>query len=180
MSVWSKRITKDAAFWGMFSGFFLNVIPAAIDHLGIYHMPEYYPPVIGTVASFVVIFVVSARGEVSREEKYQRMRLHRPSASDIDRVKTLKTMVAPLGLIVYGTVMPFLLLNYYVIPYQIGTGEILPDGSINWSTGEPWMALSAFFLHVPLAVMATKVIWDRYNPQSKSNRKILQRARMNK
>jgi sodium/pantothenate symporter len=180
MSVWSKRITKDAAFWGMFSGFFLNVIPAAIDHLGIYHMPEYYPPVIGTVASFVVIFVVSARGEVSREEKYQRMRLHRPSASDIDRVKTLKTMVAPLGLIVYGTVMPFLLLNYYVIPYQIGTGEILPDGSINWSRGEPWMALSAFFLHVPLAVMATKVIWDRYNPQSESNRKILRRARMNK
>ncbi|MCP5009069.1 MAG: sodium:solute symporter family protein, partial [Aestuariibacter sp.] len=25
MSIWSKRITKDAAFWGMFSGFFMNV-----------------------------------------------------------------------------------------------------------------------------------------------------------
>ena len=49
MSVWSKRITKDAAFWGMVSGFFMNVIPAAIDYLGIYHLPEYYPAVIGTV-----------------------------------------------------------------------------------------------------------------------------------
>ena len=81
MSIWSKRITKDAAFWGMFSGFFMNVIPATIDYLGIYHMPEYYPAVIGTVVSIAVIFVVSARGKVSREEKSYRMRLHRPPPS---------------------------------------------------------------------------------------------------
>ena len=102
MSIWSKRITKDAAFWGMFSGFFMNVIPAAIDYLGIYHMPEYYPPVIGTVVSIAVILVVSARGKVSREEKVYRMRLHRPPPSDIDRAKTRITLLAPLGLIVYG------------------------------------------------------------------------------
>jgi len=40
MSIWSKRITKDAAFWGMVSGFFMNVIPATIDYLGIYDMPD--------------------------------------------------------------------------------------------------------------------------------------------
>ena len=101
----------------------MNVIPATIDYLGIYHMPEYYPAVIGTVASIVVIVVVSARGKVSREEKTYRMRLHQTPASEIDRVKTIKTLFAPLGLIVYGCVMPVLLLQYYVIPYQIGTGE---------------------------------------------------------
>jgi sodium/pantothenate symporter len=176
MSIWSKRITKDAAFWGMFSGFFMNVIPAAIDHLGVYQMPEYYPPVIGTFVSFAVIFVVSARGKVSREEKSYRMRLHRPPACDIDRTKTLKTLLAPLGLIAYGITMPLLLLKYYVIPYQIGSGEILPDGSVNWNTAEALITMSAFVLHVPLALMAMKVIWDRYNPETRSNQKILRRA----
>jgi len=176
MSIWSKRITKDAAFWGMFSGFFMNVIPATIDHLTVYQMPEYYPAVIGTFVSFAVIFVVSARGKVSREEKSYRMRLHRPSPCDIDRAKTLKTMLAPLGLIAYGIMMPLLLLKYYVVPYQIGTGEILPDGSVNWNTAEALITMSAFVLHVPLALMAMKVIWDRYNPQTKSNQKILRRA----
>jgi len=176
MSIWSKRITKDAAFWGMVSGFFMNVIPATIDYLGIYHMPEYYPAVIGTAVSFAVIIVVSARGTVSREEKHYRLRLHRPPSSDIDLAKTRKTLLAPLGLIVYGVTMPLLLLKFYVIPYQIGTGEISPDGSINWNTGEAVIAFSAFVLHVPLALMAMKVIWDRYNPQSARNQKILRRA----
>jgi sodium/pantothenate symporter len=176
MSIWSKRITKDAAFWGMFSGFFMNVIPATIDYLGIYHMPEYYPPVIGTVVSVVVILVVSARGTVSREEKIYRLRLHRPPPIDIDLAKTRKTLLAPLGLVVYGVGMPLLLLKYYVIPYQIGTGEISPDGTVNWNTGEALITLTVFMLHVPLALMAMKVIWDRYNPRSNTNQKILRRA----
>ena len=179
MSIWSKRITRDAAFWGMVSGFFMNVIPATIDYLGIYSMPEYYPAVIGTAVSVVVIWVISARGKVSREEKAYRLRLHQTPASEIDRVKTRNTLLAPLGLIVYGTAMPFLLIRYYVIPYQIGTGEILPDGSVNWSTAEALITLTVFMLHVPLALMTMKVIWDRYNPQSRKNQKILHRARLN-
>ena len=178
MSIWSKRITKDAAFWGMVSGFFMNVIPATIDYLGIYHMPEYYPAVIGTMVSIVVIFIVSARGKVSREERSYRMRLHQTPASEIDRKKTITTLLAPLGLIVYGCAMPFALLKFYVIPYQIGTGEILADGSVNWATAEAWITLTVFVLHVPLALMAMRVIWNRYSPQTKSNQKILHRARL--
>jgi len=178
MSIWSKRITKDAAFWGMVSGFFMNVIPATIDYLGIYDMPEYYPVAIGTAVSIAVIFIVSARGRVSREEKCYRMRLHQSLPSDLDRAKTRITLLAPLGLIVYGCAMPLCMLNYYVIPYQIGTGDILSDGSVNWATGEALITLTVFFLHVPLALMAMKVIWDRYNPQTKRNQKILHRARL--
>ena len=178
MSIWSKRITKDGAFWGMVSGFFMNVIPATIDYLGIYDMPEYYPVVIGTVVSVAVIFVISARGTLSREEKTYRMRLHQTPPSDIDRAKTIKTLLPPLGLIIYGTGMPFWLLNYYVIPYQVGTGEILPDGSVNWATGEALIVLGVFIVHVPLALMAMKVIWGRYNPQTKRNQKILSRAHL--
>jgi sodium/pantothenate symporter len=127
--------------------------------------------------SLAVIFVVSARGRVSREEKLYRMRLHQTLPSDLDRAKTRITLLAPLGLIVYGCAMPFWMLNYYVVPYQIGTGEILPDGSVNWATGEALITLTVFALHVPLALMAMKVIWDRYNPQTRRNQKTLHRAR---
>ncbi len=88
----------------------------------------------------------------------------------------MTTLLAPLGLIIYGSAMPFLLLQYYVIPYQIGTGEILPGGSVNWNTGEAIISLTVFFLHVPLALLAMKVIWGRYNPKTKKNREILRRA----
>ena len=89
----------------------MNVIPATINHLGIYPMPEYYPPVIGTVVSIAVILVISARGKVSREENVYRLRLHRPPPSDIDLAKTKKTLLAPLGLIVYGVVMPLVVVE---------------------------------------------------------------------
>ena len=178
MSIWSKRITKDAAFWGMVTGFFMNVIPAAIDYSGLYRMPEYAPVIIGTVSSIAVILVISARGTVSREENVYRLRLHRPPPSDIDPRETRKTLLAPLGLVAYGVAMPFLLLKYYVIPYQVGTGEISPDGSVNWNTGEAMITLTVFMLHVPLALMAMKVIWDRYNPQNRRNQKILRRERL--
>lgn len=176
MSVWSDRITKDAALWGMVAGFFFNVIPATIDYLGLYTIPEYYPAVIGTVASFLVIVTVSALGKVTRSERLYRLRLHRSPVENINRRKTQVTLLAPLGLLIYGTTMPFLLISYYVIPYQIGTGEILGDGSVNWDTAEAMMALSVSLLHIPLALMAMRVVWRRYNPSSARNREILRRA----
>ena len=132
--------------------------------------------VIGTFASFAVILVVSARGTVTRKERHYRLRLHMPPAADIDPARTRKTLLAPMGLIAYGVAMPFLLLKYYVIPYQVGTGEISADGSINWNTPEALIVFCVFLLHVPLAVLAMKIIRDRYDPKSKRNQKILRRA----
>ncbi|MEM8496614.1 MAG: sodium:solute symporter family protein [Pseudomonadota bacterium] len=179
MSIWSQRITKDAALWGMASGFFMNVIPATIDYLGIYNMPEYYPPVIGAVVSFIVIFAVSANGKVTRGEKLYRLRLHQPPATDLDVAETRKTLLAPAGLILYGCTMPWVMLTYYVKPYQMSTGQLLADGSINWNTGEALITLTVFVLHVPLALIVMKVIRDRYDPNSKGNQKILRRAALN-
>lgn len=177
MSIWSRRITKDAAFWGMVTGFFMNVIPASLDHMGLLNLAEYAPPVIGTMASFIVILVVSPRGSVTRPETVYRLRLHRPPLSDIDLAKTKRTLLAPLGMVLYGIGMPLLLLKYYVIPYQSGTGELLGDGSLNWNTPEALISLTVFALHVPLSLMAMKVIWDRYSPTSSRNQKQLRRAR---
>lgn len=179
MSIWSRRITKDAALWGMVAGFFMNVVPALLDHIGVLALAEYSPAVIGTVASVLVILIVSARGSVTRAEKLYRLRLHRPPVTDIDLTKTKRTLLAPLGLVAYGIAMPMLLLKYYVVPYQSGTGELSVDGTLNWNTPEALITLTLFVLHVPLALMAMRVIWLRYSPHTPKNQRRLRQARMN-
>ena len=52
MSIWSKRITESAAFWGMSSGLVFNVVPKFFEFVGWVELPSYLNPVIiGTVAS---------------------------------------------------------------------------------------------------------------------------------
>ena len=62
--------------------------------------------------------------------------------------------------------MPFVMQHWYVEPYQRGTGEIMPDGSINWATGEGILSLSWASLYVPLGVVAYKMIRKAYRPEA--------------
>ncbi len=169
MSVWSKRITAEAAFWGVVTGFVFNVIPAALVYLGLIDLPSYFDPVIiGVLVSLVTIFTLSARGQVSEAEKQYRINLHKTPAVDYDLKKTKVTLIAPLCLIAYGCIMPILTITYYVIPYQRVAGHLLADGSIDWSRGEALLPFSTAFIFISLGVIATKVIWTRYSPTAKS------------
>jgi len=166
MSVWSKSITADAAFWGMATGFVFNVGPAALEYLGFVDWPSYLnPAVIGTVVSLITIFVVSKRTRVTPEEQAYRARLHVTPAGDTSTRMTKITLLAPVLLILYGCIMPFVTTNFYVKPYQRGTGEILSDGSVNWQTGEAWFALSSALVFIPLGIFAAIMIWRSYGPK---------------
>jgi sodium/pantothenate symporter len=128
-------------------------------------LPSYLDPaVLGTIASLVTIVLVSRSGQVSREEAEYRMRLHETPQGDRDLHKTLLTLVAPALLVLYGLSMPFAVLNFYVIPYQRGSGELLPGGGINWSGAEAWFAFGPALLFVPLGLVSVLVIWKRYRP----------------
>jgi len=163
MSIWSKRITADAAFWGIVTGFVCNVLPAALEYLGLISLPVYLNPVvIGASVSLVTIFVVSRRGRVTRAEKVYRLRLHRTPDIDRNARMTRVTLIAPALLVLYGCVMPVLLIRFYVIPYQTATGQLLADGSIDWWTGEALLALSTAALYIPLGLIAAAVIRRRY------------------
>ncbi|MEO0397830.1 MAG: sodium:solute symporter family protein [Pseudomonadota bacterium] len=163
MSVWSRRITKDAAFWGMVAGFVFNVGPAALEYFGYIDMPHIFgPTVVGLLVGLAVIFTLSARGVVSEAEKDYRRRLHQTPLSDRNRGMAKTTIIAAIGLIVYGCVMPFLTINYYIIPYQRGAERLLPDGSINWSTGEAMFAFAPALLYIPLGIAAAIAIWRGY------------------
>jgi Na+/proline symporter len=165
MSIWSKRITADAAFWGMITGFVFNVLPAAAEYIGYITWPSYLnPAIIGTFTSLVTIMVIQKRTTVTKEEADYRARLHQTPEVDVDTEKANITMIAPLCLILYGCTMPFIMRYFYVIPYQRGTGELLADGSLNWQTAEAWFSLSAGILFVPLGIFAAVMIWRSYHP----------------
>ncbi len=168
MSIWSKRITADAAFWGIVTGFSFNVVPAALEYLDVIALPSYLNPVvIGVVASLVTIFAVSSSGKVSRNEAVYRMRLHRTPDEDYNKKKTKLTLLAPAILIVFGCIMPAIMINNYVIPYQTGTGQLLADGSIDWSKGEAILAITWAVLYIPLGLISANIIWRRYSPTAK-------------
>ena len=78
MSVWSNRITADAAFWGIISGFTFNAIPKALEYLEWITLPFWLDPILlGGLVSLTVVLVLSYFGEVSREETTYRLQLHK-------------------------------------------------------------------------------------------------------
>jgi sodium/pantothenate symporter len=163
MSIWSKRITESAAFWGMLSGLVFNVVPKFFEFIGMIDLPSYLDPaVIGAVASLIVTLAVSRITFVSDEEKAYIQKLHETPAEEISSKKTRTTYLASAVLIANGLVMPFVLINYYVRPYQSATGMLSADGSLDWFSGEALLALSWFVLYVPLGVFAMRQIRKAY------------------
>jgi Na+/proline symporter len=173
MSIWSKRITADAAFWGIVTGFVFNVIPSGLEYIGLISLPSYLNPVIiGVAVSLITITIISSRGKVSREETLYRLQLHRTPIVDFDLRKTKITLIAPACLVAYGCIMPVLLIIYYVFPYQTGAGHLLADGSLDWSRGEALLPFTTAAIHIPLGLISAKVIWSRYSPKAKTKHRI--------
>ena len=167
MSIWSKRITANAAFWGMVVGLLANVIPALLSYMGIISLASYFDPaLLGTVAGVLTILVLSRGQRPSGEEQTYLARLHETPQEDRDAAKTRVTLIAPALLVLYGMTMPFLLLHFYVKPYQRGSGTILAGDSLNWSYAEPWIAFGAAVLFIPLGTIAAVTIKRRYSPAS--------------
>jgi sodium/pantothenate symporter len=163
MSIWSRRITAAGAWWGMVTGFFANVIPAALAQAGLVDLPSYLDPaLLGTAASFAAIIVVSRRGEPSKEERKFLARLHETPTGDRSARLTRTTLIAPALLVLYGIGMPVFLLNFYVAPYQRGAGLIAAGAGVDWSYAEPWFALGPAVLFIPLGTVAAIVIRRRY------------------
>ena len=168
MSIWSKPITADGAFWGIVTGFFGNVIPALFDYIGFISLPSYLnPALIGASISLITIMYISKRGTVSAQEAQYREDLHRTPVVDCDLQKTKITMLAPAALVLYGCLMPLLLIKYYVTPYQTGVGQLLSNGSVDLTTGEAILAMLSAPVYVILGLIVAKVVWGRYSPTSK-------------
>ena len=165
MSIWSKSITADAAFWGIMLGFFGNVIPSALQYAGFIDLPSYFnPALIGAGLSLVGIIYISKKGRVTTAEREYLERLHITPKEDRDSLKTKRTLWAPIFLIIYGCCMPIMLINYFVIPHQAGTDSLLPNGSVDLGTGEAIMAMLTAPVYITLALLVIRVVLKRYKP----------------
>lgn len=167
MSIWSKKITAAAAFWGMLTGLVFNVVPSIFVTLGVIYLPSYLDPaLIGMVASLVVVLIVSSQTEVSTEEKDYLERLHETPPEELDAGKTRTSIIAPALLILMGLIVPVLQLKFYVLPYQQATGTLAADGTLDWARGEVAMAMGWFVLYVTLGIVSIKAIRKQYMPKS--------------
>lgn len=163
MSVWSERITGAAAFWGMSVGFLGNVIPATLEYLGVISWPFLLQPVvIGAGLSLAVVAWLSRRGRVSAAERDYRRRLHQVPLEDRDDGKMRLTLLAPWCLVGYGCLMPALVINFYILPYQRATGQLQADGSLNWATGEVMVSMTTPVIYIALGLIAARLIRRRY------------------
>ena len=70
--------------------------------------------------------------------------------------------MATSALVANGLIMPFILINDYVRPYQRATDTLTADGSIQWLTGDALLALSWFAVYTLLALFAIKVVLHSY------------------
>ena len=164
MSVWSKKITADAAFWGIVSGFTFNVLPKALEYMEWIELPFWLDPILlGGLVSLVTVLVVSHLGVVSEEEHDYRMKLHQVPKGDISASKTRFTRYAPVVLAVYSVSMCIFLLSIYVQPYQEVTGTLTASGGINWLSGESLLVLAGPIVVIPTAWIAWRMIRKSYS-----------------
>ena len=163
MSVWSKRITADAAFWGIVSGFVFNAVPKALEYMEWIDLPFWLDPILfGGVVSLVVVMVVSRLSKVSRVEQIYRMQMHRTPKQEVNLSKLRFTQYAPLVLAVYSLSMCFILMTVYVQPYQEITNTLNQGGGINWLSGESLLVLAGPVVVLPTALIAWRMIRKSY------------------
>ena len=124
MSVWSRRITEAAAFWGIITGLLGNVLARGASMLGWVDLPVYlHPIVIGAVLSYATIELLNWRGTVSEEEHRMREQLHHTPETEIDERKRIGTVRFALAVIICGVLLAGILVVCYALPYQRANGS---------------------------------------------------------
>jgi Na+/proline symporter len=123
MSVWSRRITEAAAFWGLIAGFVANIGTNLLALFGVVELPVYLDPIfLGAVASFAVIWIVSRRGSISEAELAFREQLHRTPDAERDADRVRRSLLWPKWMIAAGIALSAALIEFYARPYQQAVG----------------------------------------------------------
>jgi sodium/pantothenate symporter len=137
MSVWSRRITADGAFWGIIVGFAGNVVPKALTTFGLIELPVWADPIIiGAILSIAAILVASRRGTVTEAEHSYRARLHELPASELDAAEVRRTLGWSMYLVIGGIAISVIMIVVWVLPFHAARGSnALASGELFMSVG---------------------------------------------
>jgi sodium/pantothenate symporter len=155
-------MTESGAFWGMIAGFFVCVIPKALDLAGVISLPVYLNPIaIGAVASLLTIVLVSRRGSVTAADKAFLDRLHVVPPELADEGRNRLTRLMPALLMGWGVTAAIGLIVIYVRPYQLAVGLVSEGGPyVVWS-GELLAAL-VFGLVIAFGGVVSRIALKRF------------------
>jgi sodium/pantothenate symporter len=119
-SIFSKRITKGAAFWSILVGLFIVLFGEIVTELGFLKLPVYLEPVIiGSVLSTMTLFIVSRFGTVTWEEKdFQNRLLQNPESNYNSKDMTI-TKKYPILLICSGVALIGFVFIFYFVPVKL-------------------------------------------------------------
>jgi sodium/pantothenate symporter len=118
-SIWSSRITESGAFWGMVTGFGVNVGMNALALAGVAKWPVIADPIlVGVICSYLAVSVVSRGGSVSKAESDYRIALHAMPPQERNEKVVRQTLVWPKVMVAMGFVIAALLTVFYALPYQ--------------------------------------------------------------
>lgn len=120
-SVWSKRVTKTGAFWGMLVGFVVSSAMKIGVSVTKVTLPIFLDPFfVGLAAGIIAMIIGSALTKVTVEEVREREALfvvpeEEKDMSEIKKTKRLLAFSIPMGLIITVVLMVL-----WVIPYMKG------------------------------------------------------------
>ena len=118
MSIWSKRITESGAFWGMVTGFGVNVGMNALSVTDLVEWPVVADPIlVGVVSSYVAVRVASKRGGHSIAASVYRDALHHMPAQERDPLAIRQTLVWPKVMVAMGVLIAVAMTLFYALPY---------------------------------------------------------------
>lgn len=118
MSIWSKRITESGAFWGMVTGFGVNVGMNALSVTDLIEWPVVADPIlVGVVSSYVAVRIASKRGGHSIAASAYRDALHHMPAQERDPLAIRQTLVWPKVMVAMGLLIAVAMTLFYALPY---------------------------------------------------------------
>jgi sodium/pantothenate symporter len=122
-SVWSRKMSESAAFWGMLLGFLGCVVPKTYSALSGVALPIYLDPFfIGVLMSIIGILIGNRMESANAAQIAEYDKLHIRPASEKNPAEDRKTFRLAFIYVVFGLLLGLFFVLYYAIPYMRAVG----------------------------------------------------------
>ncbi len=122
-SVWSRKMSESAAFWGMLLGFLGCVVPKTYSALSGVALPIYLDPFfIGVLMSIIGILIGNRMESANAAQIAEYDKLHIRPDSEKNPAEDRKTFRLTFVYIVFGLLLGLFFVLYYAIPYMRAVG----------------------------------------------------------